>query len=255
MTKVRIPVVAANFKENKSADDTARYLSVLVENLKDPGADVVVCPPVIWLSLASALCAGSVIQIGAQNAHWEQKGAFTGEVSPTMVREAGAKYVIIGHSERRKYFGEASDGIVNKKLLAALEVNLIPIICVGETPEQRELGKTDDMLYALTKVALNGIPKEQLSKIIFAYEPVWAIGTGINATPEDASNAIKQIRKTIDQIYGNSNLSQNVRILYGGSVNPANAGELLAEPDIDGLLVGGASLDVEQFIQIVRACA
>ena len=190
------------------------------------------------------------IKIGAQNMHWEEKGAFTGEVSGKMLKSIGVEYVIIGHSERRQYFAE-TDETVNKKIKAAFANELKPIVCVGESLEQKEAGKTEEIVTCQTRLALDGLSSEQVKNTIIAYEPIWAIGTGKTATSEDANNSIKSIRKEIENIYG-KDVAEDVIIQYGGSVKSTNAKELFATSDIDGALVGGASLKVEEFEKIVN---
>jgi triosephosphate isomerase len=190
------------------------------------------------------------MELGAQNVYWEEKGAFTGEVSPVMLKEIGVKYVVIGHSERRTYFHETNE-TVNKKVRSALKAGLLPIMCVGERLEEREAGKTFDVIRDHVTVGLKGISKEDILKIVIAYEPVWAIGTGKTATPDQAQEAHLYIRGLLKEIY-NESVAQSVRIQYGGSVKPENIKELISQKDIDGALVGGASLKVEQFAPIVK---
>ena len=212
--------------------------------------EVIICAPftILFYTLLSAQ--NTNIKIGAQNMHWEEKGAYTGEVSPQMLKAIGVEYVIIGHSERREYFAE-TDETVNKKLKAAHEVGLKPIICIGETLEQRENGETIQILEKQIKIGLEGLTGEQIRNTIIAYEPIWAIGTGKTATKEDANETIKSIRKEIANMYGNDN-AENVEILYGGSVKSSNSKDLFTMSDIDGGLVGGASLDAEEFSKIVN---
>jgi triosephosphate isomerase len=246
----RTPIVAGNWKMNTDAA-AARDL---VEGIKAAGtSDVggvekILCPPFVYLPLVADLARGTTLSVGAQDLHWEAKGAFTGEVSATMLKDF-ATHVIIGHSERRQYFGE-TDESVNKKLGAALAHDLTPIVCVGETGEQRNAGQTQDVLRRQVRGALSDI-KVPVTAII-AYEPVWAIGTGVAATAQDANDAIAFIRAEVASLQGEST-AQAVRILYGGSVTPANIAELVGQPEVDGGLVGGASLVAESFAAMVKA--
>lgn len=247
---MRRKVIAGNWKMNMLPNETMDYVTKLEELVKDTTNDVIICVPYIDLFYAINLAQGTNIKIGAQNMHFEQKGAFTGEVSGEMLKSVGVEYVIIGHSERRQYYAE-TDESVNKKLKAAFEYGLKPIVCVGETLEQREQGITEELITSQTEKALDGLTDEQVKNTIIAYEPIWAIGTGKTATSEDANNAIKAIRNKISQIYGNE-VAESVIIQYGGSVKSSNAKELFTTSDIDGGLVGGASLDPEEFSKIVN---
>ncbi|MDI3476536.1 MAG: triosephosphate isomerase [Thermoanaerobacterium sp.] len=226
----------------------------LVNELKplvvDTDVEVVVIPPFVDLVDVKKALDGSNIKLGAQNMHWEEKGAFTGEVSPLMLKEIGVEYVVIGHSERRQYFAE-TDETVNRKVKSALNHGLKPIVCVGETLSQREDGKAFDVVREQTKKALDGVLKTDVTNVVIAYEPIWAIGTGKTATSKDANDVIKVIRETIASIYDTST-ANDVRIQYGGSVKPDNAKELMSESDIDGALVGGASLKAQDFAKIVN---
>ncbi len=234
---------------NKTITEAIELVNNLKRELIDvEEADIVVCPVFTALSEISDLVVDSNIGLGAQNLYWEDKGAFTGEVSAPMLKDAGCQYVIIGHSERRKYFGE-TDETVNKKIKAALEEGLSPIVCVGETLEEREADKTIEVVKAQLAGGLGGI--EDLSKVTIAYEPVWAIGTGKTATPDQAQEVHKFIRGWISEKYS-SQVAESLRILYGGSVKPSNAKELMNQEDIDGALVGGASLDSASFVEIVK---
>lgn len=219
-------------------------------NLVNQDIDVVLCPPFTALSEVSEVIAGSGLELGAQDVHWEEEGAFTGEVSCKMLKDAGAKFVIIGHSERRQYFGETNES-VNKKIKASLAHELTPILCVGETLAEREKGKTFDILSDHIKNGLGGISQEDLLKIVIAYEPVWAIGTGKTATPAQAQEAQIYIRNLLVKLY-NKDTADSIRIQYGGSVKPENITELMRQPDIDGALVGGASLKPELFNEIIK---
>ena len=247
---MRRKVIAGNWKMNMLPNEAMDYVTKLEPLVKDSKNDVIICVPFVDLFYAINLAQGTNIKVGAQNMHFAEKGAYTGEVSGEMLKSVGCEYVIIGHSERRQYFAE-TDESVNKKLKAAYEYGLKPIVCVGETLEQREEGITEDIITSQTEKALDGLTNEQVTSTIIAYEPIWAIGTGKTATSEDANNAIKAIRNKISEIYGND-VADNVIIQYGGSVKSSNAKELFTTSDIDGGLVGGASLDPEEFSKIVN---
>lgn len=248
---MRKRIVAGNWKMNKTPEQTKELINVLKPLVGDEeNTEVVFCPPFICLTTAIEAVKGTNIKIGAQNMYYEESGAFTGEVAPDMIKEAGCDYVILGHSERRAYFGE-TDEIINKKVLKAFEHDLMPIICVGETLEQREQGITEDLVRLQTKIALKDVPAADAEKAVIAYEPVWAIGTGRTATNEQAQEVCGAIRKVLVEIYG-AETAEKIRIQYGGSVNAGNATELFAMPDIDGGLVGGASLKAD-FATIVKA--
>ena len=247
---MRRKVIAGNWKMNILPDATINFINEFAPLVKDTQNDVILCVPYTDLFYALLNVQGTNIKIGAQNMHWEDNGAYTGEISGKMLKSIGVEYVIIGHSERRQYFAE-TDETVNKKVKKALECELKPIICVGETLEQREQGVTKDIITNQVAKALEGISEEQLEKIIIAYEPIWAIGTGKTATKEDANDTIKEIRAKLAEIYGNDN-AEKVIIQYGGSVKSSNAKELFNMSDIDGGLVGGASLKSEEFSKIVN---
>ena len=245
------PIIAGNWKMNKLVTDAIELANGLKRRLYEvSNVDIVVCPPFTVLSEVSELIRESNIDLGAQNVYWEDEGAYTGEVSSPMLKDIGCKYVIIGHSERRALFGETSE-TVNKKVRAALTNGLSPIVCVGETLEEREAEKTFDVVRDHIENGLKDLSKEQILKIVIAYEPVWAIGTGKTATPEQAQEAHAFIRQLLADIYGID--SSRVRIQYGGSVKPDNASVLMSQPDIDGALVGGASLNLDSFVEIVKA--
>ena len=212
--------------------------------------DVVVCPPFVCIAAAAEALKGSNVRLGAQNMHFEQSGAYTGEISPGMLKSLGVEYVILGHSERRQYFGETDEG-VNRKAKAAIAEGITPIICVGETLEQRESGITTEIVRNQTKLALQGITAEQAAAVVIAYEPIWAIGTGKTATSQDANETIGTIRAEVAEVLG-ADTAAKVRIQYGGSMKPANAAELMAMPEIDGGLIGGAALKAEDFAAIVN---
>ncbi|MBY0493303.1 MAG: triose-phosphate isomerase [Cyanobacteria bacterium] len=253
---MRTPLIAGNFKMFKTAAETVTYvkdLRGLITASKVFGVDVVIAPPFTSLSAAVDAAAGSVIGVAAQNLHWEREGAFTGEVSAAMVHATGARLVIIGHSERRTLFGDTNE-TVNKKTHAAITGGLVPIVCVGETLDQRDRNETMAVLDKQIKESLDRVTGEQLSRIVIAYEPVWAIGTGRNATPAQAGEAHFHIRQRLKQWFG-LDASEKCRVLYGGSVKPDNIAKLIAEPDVDGALVGGASLDPKSFFAIITGAA
>ena len=247
---MRKKVIAGNWKMNMLPNEAISMITELTPLVKNTENEVILCVPYTDLFYALLTAQGTNIKIGAQNMHFEEKGAFTGEVSGKMLKSIGVEYVIIGHSERRQYFAE-TDETVNKKIKAAFLNDLKPIVCVGETLEQREAGNAFDVITSQTQKALDGLSDEQVQNTIIAYEPIWAIGTGKTATNEDANEAIKKIRENICQIYG-QNVSKRVIIQYGGSMKPNNAKELLEMSDIDGGLIGGASLKAEDFASIVN---
>ncbi|HUI82681.1 MAG TPA: triose-phosphate isomerase [Candidatus Binatia bacterium] len=248
---MRKKLIAANWKMYRTPEQTAgffrRFLPMVASHARD---EIVVCPPFIDLQTAVEAAQGSNVAVGAQNVHWEKEGAFTGEISAPMLTAIGVTHVIIGHSERRQYFNETDDS-VNRKLETALENGLTPIVCVGEVLEERDAGLTEDVLRRQCVRAFNGISAAKAARLTIAYEPVWAIGTGKTATPQMAADAHLVIRHEAEKAFG-AVFAQNLRILYGGSVKPENAPALMAESEIDGALVGGASLDPESFTKIVR---
>lgn len=248
----RTPFVAGNWKMNNTVAEARQLIFAMSLGLRAvEGVEKVICPPFTALLPAAALLKGTDIGLGAQNMHWEEKGAFTGEVSPSMVKEF-CHYVILGHSERRAYFCE-TDETVNRKVLAAQKHDLIPIVCVGETLQERESGKTEAVVERQVRLGLKDVQPEFAARLVIAYEPVWAIGTGRAAQVEDAAHVIgRVIRPLLAEMFG-QDVAQSVRILYGGSVNASNAAEFLQHPEIDGALVGGASLKSEDFVTIVRA--
>jgi triosephosphate isomerase len=247
---MRTPIIAGNWKMNMTPAEAERLVVELIPLVKDAKCEVVVCPPYVDLAFVGKLLVGTNIKLGAQNIHWAPKGAFTGEISAVMLLAMGVSHAIVGHSVRRQYFGE-TDETVNKRAKAALEANITPIICVGETLEQREGGVTDTIVSKQTIAALAGFTAEEVVRSVIAYEPIWAIGTGKTATNDDANNTIKVIRDAIAGVYGQK-VADEVRIQYGGSMNAKNASELMAMPEIDGGLIGGASLKSEDFSKVVH---
>ncbi len=247
---LRTPLIAGNWKMYKTgpeAVETARALKELTAGVSD--VDVMIAPAFTALAATAEALAGSTIAVGAQNLHWESEGAFTGEISPDMIRAAGCRYAIIGHSERRQLFGE-TDAAVNRKVKAALAAGLIPVVCIGETEAEREAQQTFSVLDKQVRLGLEGLSLQTPGDIVVAYEPVWAIGTGKTATREQAQEAHAFIRQLLGKLYGES-MAEAIRILYGGSVKPNNIAELINMADIDGALVGGASLEPETFARIV----
>ncbi len=247
---MRKKVIAGNWKMNMLPDAAIRFIDELTPLVKNTENEVVLCVPYTDLFYSLLAAQNTNIKIGAQNMHWEESGAYTGEVSGKMLKSIGVEYVIIGHSERRQYFAE-TDETVNKKLHSAFKYGLKPIVCVGETLEEREAGKAEEIITSQTEKALEGLTDNQVENTIIAYEPIWAIGTGKTATKEDANDAIKSIRNKISNIYGQM-VAERVIIQYGGSVKSSNAKELFTMSDIDGGLVGGASLKSDEFAKIVN---
>jgi len=247
---MRKKVIAGNWKMNMLPNEAIKFIEDLEPLIKETQNEVILCVPYTDLFYALLTAQGTNIKIGAQNMHFEENGAYTGEISGAMLKSINVEYVIIGHSERRQYFSE-TDETVNKKVKSAFKNGLKPIVCVGETLEQRESGETNKIITNQVKLALQGLTEEQVGKTIIAYEPIWAIGTGKTATKEDANNSIKAIRNKIAEIYGQK-VADGVIIQYGGSVKSTNAKELFEMSDIDGGLVGGASLKAEEFSKIVN---
>ena len=250
---VRKAVIAGNWKMNKNRTEASALITELKPLVASAGCDVVICVPYTNLETALELTKGSNIKVGAENCHWAKSGAFTGEISADMLTEMGVEYVIIGHSERRQYFGE-TDATVNQRVRAALDAGLKVILCVGELLEQRELGITEEICSMQTKVALNGVSAEELKNIIIAYEPVWAIGTGKTATSDQADEVNGYIRSVVAKLYGHD-AAEAMTIQYGGSMNAKNADELLSKVNVDGGLIGGASLKAPDFAAIVAAAS
>lgn len=244
-------VIAGNWKMNKTISESQELAEDLKKQFKaETDIEIVLCPPFTALGGVAGIVGGTGIALGAQNMYWEAEGAFTGEISPVMLRDLGVKFVIIGHSERRQYFSE-TDQAVNKKIKAAFKYGLDPIVCIGENLSEREKGKTFDVLSRQMENGFEELDGFELSKLIIAYEPVWAIGTGRTATPEIAQEAHEFIRKRLIEIFSKK-IADDIRIQYGGSVKPQNAKDLLKQPDIDGALVGGASLSAKDFAEIIN---
>ena len=246
---MRKPIIAGNWKMHKTIAEALEFVNEIKGKLNDESVDAVICAPFTILKDLKEVTKGTNIKVGAQNMHFADNGAFTGEVSPAMLKELDIDYVVIGHSERREYFNE-TDETCNKKVLKALEVGIDPILCVGETLEEREAGNTKDVCKVQVEKALENVSKEDLAKVVIAYEPVWAIGTGKTATSEDANDVIAYIREVVANLYGE--LANEVRIQYGGSVKPSNVAEIMNQSDIDGALVGGASLEANDYVELVN---
>lgn len=250
---MRKKFIAGNWKMNLDRAAAVRLAEAVVKRASDsPNVDIALCPPFVYLEILAKIASGTPVALGAQNMYYEAKGAFTGEVSPAMLLDCGCRYVILGHSERRDIFRESDDG-VNRKLKAALAAGLSPIVCVGEHLEEREAGRTAEVIGTQFEGSLAGISADDMKKTTIAYEPVWAIGTGKVATPDQAQAVHADLRKLIQSRY-NTEVASRVRIQYGGSVKPSNSAELMRQPDIDGALVGGASLVADDFIGIIASC-
>ncbi len=246
---MRKPIIAGNWKMNKTPEEAAELVRALAPAVKDAACDVVVCVPAVCFAAVKEAAKGGNIKLGAQNVHFAKSGAYTGELSVDMLAACGVEYVVIGHSERRQYFGE-TDKTVNRRVRAAVAGGLIPIICVGEMKDERESGYTDAIVEYQTRMALTGLTPDEVKNVVIAYEPVWAIGTGLTATDEQANETIGVIRKALERRYGKA-VSDAVRIQYGGSMNPGNVKGLMAQPEIDGGLIGGASLKAPDFTAVV----
>ena len=256
----RKAIIAGNWKMNKTATEAAELIDALIPAVKDAGCEVVICVPFTDLVTAVAKTKGTNIHVGAENVHFEKSGAFTGEISADMLTDLGVEYVVVGHSERRQYFAE-TDETVNKRRedgdqhigqRQELAGGLKPIICVGESLTQREQGVTEELIRMQVKIALNGVTADELKNVVIAYEPIWAIGTGKTATADQAEEVCAAIRKVVGELYG-ADAAKALTVQYGGSMNPKNAEELLSKPDVDGGLIGGASLKADQFAVIVEA--
>jgi triosephosphate isomerase len=249
-TTMRKPIIAGNWKMNKTPSEASALIRELIPLVQDAQCDVVVCPPFVCLAEAAKAVQGTNIALGAQNMHFKASGAYTGEVSAAMLKAVGVDYVILGHSERRQYFAE-TDEAVNLKTRVALDAGLVPIVCVGESLEQREQGITGDIVRGQTRAAMQGLSIAQAATVVIAYEPIWAIGTGKTATSADANEVCGIIRNTVEQMFGRA-VCEAIRIQYGGSMNPGNASELMAQEHIDGGLVGGASLRANDFSAVIH---
>jgi triosephosphate isomerase len=249
----RRAIIAGNWKMNKTPKEAEELIRGILPLVKDADCEVICCVPYVDLPVALKLTHGTNVKVGAENCHWEKSGAYTGEISADMLASMEVPYVIIGHSERRTYFGE-TDVTVNKRIRAALDAGLSVIVCVGESLEQREQGITSELVSMQTKIALNGVSEKEMERMIIAYEPLWAIGTGKTATSEQANEVCSVIRNTLKSLYG-ERISEGTTIQYGGSMKAKNAAELLAQPDVDGGLIGGASLKPDDFAAIVDAAS
>ena len=246
---MRKSIIAGNWKMNKTPDEAAELVAALVPTVKDADCDVVVCVPAVCFGAVAQAAKGTNIKLGAQNVHFAKNGAYTGELSADMLKACGVEYAVIGHSERRQYFGE-TDKTVNLRSRAAVAAGITPIICVGELKDEREASYTNAIVEYQTRMALTGLTPDEIKTVVIAYEPVWAIGTGLTATDEQANETIGVIRTAIERQYG-KNVSDAVRIQYGGSMNPGNVKGLMAQPEIDGGLIGGASLKAADFTAVV----
>lgn len=247
---MRTPLIAGNWKMHKTIPEAVRFVESLVPHIKKTTSRVWIAPPFTALHAAAEAAKGAPLQVGAQNFHPSAEGAFTGEISARMLLDVGASFVIIGHSERRQIFHETGAEI-RKKVESSIQAGLIPLLCIGETAQEREWGHTHQVLSRQLEEALHGLEAETLKTLVLAYEPVWAIGTGLTATAELAQDVHQWIRSTFSRLYGES-FAQQLTILYGGSVKPSNIAQLMAEPDIDGALIGGAALDVDSFAQMIQ---
>ena len=246
----RKTIIAGNWKMNKTPDEAKTLITEMIPLVKDADCDVIACVPFVDLAAAQEAAKGTNIKIGAENCHWAKSGAFTGEISADMLKAMGIEYVILGHSERRQYFGE-TDVTVNRRVRAALDAGLTVILCVGELKEEREQGITAELCRMQTKIALQGVTAEEMSRIVIAYEPVWAIGTGLTATSDQADEVCGIIREVLAELYS-AEVAEATTIQYGGSMNDGNAEELLSKVNVDGGLIGGASLIAEKFAKIVE---
>lgn len=248
---MRKPIIAGNWKMNKTLGEAVSFVEEVKSSIPSPDkVESIVCAQALFLEKLNSLSNGTDLKIGAQNMHFEENGAFTGEISPAALKDLGIGYSVIGHSERREFFAE-TDETVNKKAHAAFKHGIVPIICVGETLEEREAGKTNELVADQVKKALAGLTKQQVAESVIAYEPIWAIGTGKSSTAKDANDVCAHIRQTVASEYGQE-AADSLRIQYGGSVKPANIKEYMAESDIDGALVGGASLEPQSFVQLLE---
>jgi triosephosphate isomerase len=247
---MRIPIIAGNWKMNKTIAEGVALVNEFKAEAANTDVEVVVCVPYVMLPAVKEALAGSKVKIGAQNMHWEEGGAYTGEISPLMLNELGIDYVVIGHSERREYFAETNE-TVNKKVKSAFAHNLLPIMCCGETLAQREANEHKTLVAEQIRAGIEGLSVEEMNKLVIAYEPIWAIGTGVTATSDQANEMCEMIRDTVAGIYDDE-IAEVVRIQYGGSVKPANVTEIMNQPHIDGALVGGASLKADDFTALIN---
>ena len=247
---MRNPIIAGNWKMHKTIAEAVEFVNDIKGQVHNTELEAAICAPFTLLKDLKEATKGTSIKIGAQNMHYEDKGAFTGEIAPAMLKELDIDYVVIGHSERRQYFNETNE-TVNKKVLKALEVGIDPILCIGETLEEREADKTKDVCKVQTEKALENVSAQDMKKVVIAYEPIWAIGTGKTATAEQANDVISYVREVVKGLYGQE-IAEEVRIQYGGSVKPSNVSEIMNQSDIDGALVGGASLQPSDFIELVN---
>jgi triosephosphate isomerase (TIM) len=250
MIYMRRPIIAGNWKMHKTIKEAVEFVNEVKDKVNNTDVEAVICAPFTLLKDLKDATKDTNIKIGAQNMHFEENGAYTGEVSPLMLKELGMDYVVIGHSERRQYFNETNE-TVNKKILKALEHDIKPILCVGETLEERESNKTKDVVKIQTEMALKNVASDKVEDIVIAYEPIWAIGTGKTSSSQDANEVISYIREVVRDLY-NEEISEEVRIQYGGSVKPSNVSEIMNESDIDGALVGGASLVAKDYVELVN---
>ena len=247
---MRKPIIVGNWKMTMSITEAKDFVTAIKDKVNGSTVEAILCAPFTMLKDLKAATAGTAIKVGAQNMHFEESGAFTGEISPLMLKEIGVDYVIIGHSERRQYFNE-TDETVNKKVLKALEHRILPIMCCGETLEQREAQETKDVVKTQVETGLAGVDKAALADVVIAYEPIWAIGTGKTATSSEANEVITYIREVVAHLFGEE-VAAKVRIQYGGSVKPGNVSEIMTESDIDGALVGGASLKPDSYLGLLN---
>lgn len=247
---MRKPIIAGNWKMHKTIAEAVEFVNEIKGKVNNTDVEAVICAPFTLLKDLKAATKGTPIKIGAQNMHYADNGAFTGEISAPMLKELDIDYVVLGHSERRQYFNETNE-TVNKKVLKALEAGIDPILCIGETLEEREADKTKDVCKVQTEKALENVTAEDMKKVVIAYEPIWAIGTGKTATAEQANDVIAYVREVVKGLYGEE-ISEEVRIQYGGSVKPSNVSEIMNQTDIDGALVGGASLQPADFTELVN---
>ena len=247
---MRKPIIAGNWKMNKTIKEAVAFVNEIKGQVENTDVEVVLCAPATMLKDMKEAAKGSNVKVGAQNMHYEESGAFTGEIAPSMLKEIDVDYVVIGHSERRQYFNE-TDETVNKKVLKALEVKITPIMCCGETLEERESGKMEEVIKTQIVAGLKDVTAANIPEMVIAYEPIWAIGTGVTASSEQANDAVAFIRSLVKELY-TEEVSESIQIQYGGSVKPANVEEIMNQSDIDGALVGGASLKADSFMELVN---